>query len=253
NLGIPTRYYYINGIDPPTVPYFLAIVGALVFGRLAPPLGGLGRVFIALAATAVIANASVALAPAVANLSRPSSFGGAGYRTLVVDGNDLDHRILPLSAAEAVWFNYVYRKPQLRDYYTFGLLNPDWLFWVFDSVYHPPLNRARFDAIMDWYALDSITVSTNEEKVEPVLPQLGLVSLIDSTRGSDFRQYRYVTPAPIAVLSKAPLVVVIGSTSDYDRVARLLFDEGASPRTRVPVWWSGTLADLPDDLLTRAS
>src|SRR5256885_11672224 len=106
---------------------------------------------------------------------------------------------------------------------------------------------------MDWYALDSFTVSTNEEKVEPVLPQLGLVSLIDSTRGSDFRQYRYITPAPIAALSKAPIVVVIGSTSDYDRVARLLFDEGASPRTRMPVWWSGTLADLPDDLLAHAS
>jgi len=258
NFGIPTRYYYVNGIDPNTVPYFLAIVGALVFAFLAPPLAGRGRIFVGFAALVVIANAVIAVpamlgSPYVADTSIPTATETIARRTLVVDGNDLDHRILPLSAAEAVWFNYVYRKPQLRDYYTFGLLNPDWLFWVFDSVYHPPLNRARFDAIMDWYALDSITVSTNEEKVEPVLPQLGLVSLIDSTRGSDFRQYRYVTPAPIAVLSKAPLVVVIGSTSDYDRVARLLFDEGASPRTRVPVWWSGTLADLPDDLLTRAS
>jgi len=253
NLGIPTRYYYINGIDPPTVPYFLAIVGALVFGRLAPPLGGLGRVFIALAATAVIANASVALAPAVANLSRPSSFGGAGYRTLVVDGNDLHHRILPLSAGEAVWFNYVYRKPQLRDYYTFGLLNRDWLFWVFDSIYPPPLNRARVEAIMDWYALDSFTVSTSEAQVEPFLPQLGYVSLIDSTRNTSFRQYAYATPSAIASLTRAPIVVVVGGTDDYDRVARLLFDDGASPRTRVPVWWPGTLADLPDDLVARAA
>ncbi|HYV21586.1 MAG TPA: hypothetical protein VEN31_02940, partial [Candidatus Bathyarchaeia archaeon] len=241
-----------------TVPYFLAIVGALVFAYLAPPLVRGGRIFVGLAALVMVANVVVAVpamlgSPYIADTSIPTATETIARRTLVVDGNDLDHRILPLSAAEAVWFNYVYRKPQLRDYYTFGLINPDWLFWVFDSVYHPPLNRARFDAIMDWYALDSFTVSTNEEKVEPVLPQLGLVSLIDSTRGSDFRQYRYITPAPIATLSKAPIVVVIGSTSDYDRVARLLFDEGASPRTRMPVWWSGTLADLPDDLLAHAS
>src|SRR5207248_10333814 len=28
NVHVPTRFYYINGIDPNTVPYFLAIVGA---------------------------------------------------------------------------------------------------------------------------------------------------------------------------------------------------------------------------------
>jgi hypothetical protein len=258
NFGIPTRYYYINGIDPNTVPYFLAIVGALVFGLLAPSLAGRGRIFVGFAALVIVANAVVAVpgmlsSPYVADTSATQATETIARRTLVVDGNDLEHRILPLSAAEAVWFNYIYRKPQLRDYYTFGLLNPDWLFWVFDSIYHPPLNRARIEAIFDWYALDSFTVSTVEEKVEPVLPQLGLVSIVPSTKGTDFRQYAYSSPTAIVALTSAPLVVVVGSTTDYDHVARLLFDEGASPRTRVPVSWSGTLADLPDELAGRAA
>jgi len=258
NFGIPTRYYYINGIDPNTVPYFLAIVGAIVFAYLAPPLAGRGRAFVIFAGIVVVANAVVSVpailqSPYVADTTRPEFPDTVARRTLVVDGNDLAHRILPLTASEAVWFNYIYRKPQLRDYYTFGLLNPDWLFWVFDSIYHPPLNGARIAAIFDWYALDSFTVSTIEEKVEPVLPELGLVSIVPSTKGTDFRQYAYASPTSIAALTTAPLVVVVGSTSDYDRVARLLFDEGASPRTRVPLWWSGRLADLPVELADRAA
>ncbi|TMC69452.1 MAG: hypothetical protein E6J15_12785 [Chloroflexi bacterium] len=199
NFGIPTRYYYINGIDPNTVPYFLAIVGGIVFAYLAPPLAGRGRAFVIFAGIVVLANAVVSVpailqSPYVADTTRPEFPDTVARRTLVVDGNDLAHRILPLTASEAVWFNYIYLKPQLRDYYTFGLLNPDWLFWVFDSIYHPPLNGARIAAIFDWYA-----------------------------------------------------------PSDYDRVARLLFDEGASPRTRVPLWWSGRLADLPVELADRAA
>ena len=177
----------------------------------------------------------------------------AARRSLVVDGDDLRHRIAPLSATESVLFNYFNRKPELRDYYAFAPLNVDWLYWAYDTLYHPPINDARYQAVLDWYALDTMTFSSSDEKGEPDVASLSFMRLVPETKDTPFRLYKVNSPTAIAATTKAPLGIVVGSRSDYDRVARLLFDEGASPRTRVPVWWNGTLADLPDDLAARAA
>src|SRR5439155_792488 len=95
--------------------------------------------------------------------------------------------------------------------------------------------------------------SSSDEKGEPEIGSLPFMRLVPETKNTQFRLYRVDSPSTIGATTTAPLVVVIGSRSDYDRVARLLFDDGASPRTRVPVWWSGTVADLPDDLVGRAA
>ena len=259
NLRVPTRYYYINGIDPATTTYFVAIVGGLAFASLAPSLPGrLRAVVYALTVALVSINAVLAVPAAysanyVNDTSSPRAAEQIALRSLIVDGDDLRHRIAPLTATESVIFNYFHRKPELRDYYAFAELHVDWLYWAYDTLYHPPIHPARYQAVLDWYALDAITVSVIDDKGERDIASLDFMRLAPETKDTPFRLYRYVSPATIPVLTKAPLVVVVGGRSDYDRVGRLLFDEGASPRTRVPVWWSGTLADLPTELASRAA
>jgi len=259
NFHVPTRYYYLNGIDPATVPYFLVIVGGLSFAALAPSLSPkLKRVvyvgtIVVVALNVVVAVPAMYAAGYVNDTSSPGAIEQAARRSLVVDGDDLRHRIAPLSATESVLFNYFNRKPELRDYYAFAQLNVDWLYWAYDTLYHPPINDARYQAVLDWYALDTMTFSSSDEKGEPDVASLSFMRLVPETKATPFRLYKVDSPTAIAATTKAPLGIVVGSRSDYDRVARLLFDEGASPRTRVPVWWNGTLADLPDDLAARAA
>ncbi|TMF25494.1 MAG: hypothetical protein E6I28_08885 [Chloroflexi bacterium] len=259
NWRVPTRYYYINGIDPATVPYFLVIVGGLCFAALAPSLSPKVRRIVLVGTIVVVAVNAVVAIPAmyaagyVNDTSSPGATEQAARRSLIVDGDDLTHRIAPLSATESVMFNYFYRKPELRDYYAFAQLNVDWLYWAYDTLYHPPVNVARYQAVLDWYALDAITFSSTDEKGEPEIGNLPFMRLVPETKNTQFRLYRVDSPTTIAATTKAPLVVVVGTRSDYDRVARLLFEDGASPRTRVPVWWSGGLGDLPDDLVARAA
>ena len=259
NFHVPTRYYYINGIDPATVPYFLVIVGGLCFASLAPSLSPkvwravyLGTIVV-VAVNAVVAVPAMYAAGYVNDTSAPTATEQAARRSLIVDGDDLTHRIAPLSATESVMFNYFYRKPELRDYYAFAQLNVDWLYFAYDTLYHPPVNVARYQAVLDWYALDAITFSSSDEKGEPEIGSLPFMKLVPETKNTQFRMYRVDSPSTIGATTKAPLVVVVGARTDYDRVGRLLFDDGASPRTRVPIWWSGTVADLPDDLVARAA
>ncbi len=259
NWRVPTRYYYINGIDPATVPYFLVIVGGLCFAALAPSLSPKVRRIVLVGTIVVVAVNAVVAIPAmyaagyVNDTSSPGATEQAARRSLIVDGDDLTHRIAPLSATESVMFNYFYRKPELRDYYAFAQLNVDWLYWAYDTLYHPPVNVARYQAVLDWYALDAITFSSTDEKGEPEIGNLPFMRLVPETKNTQFRLYRVDSPTTIAATTRAPLVVVVGTRSDYDRVARLLFEDGASLRTRVPVWWSGGLGDMPDDLVARAA
>ena len=65
NWRVPTRYYYINGIDPATVPYFLVIVGGLCFAALAPSLSPKVRRIVLVGTIVVVAVNAVVAIPAM--------------------------------------------------------------------------------------------------------------------------------------------------------------------------------------------
>src|SRR5438552_17960479 len=223
NFHVPTRYYYINGIDPATAPYFLVIVGGLCFAALAPSLPPRIQRIVLVGTTVVVAINAIVAVPAmyasgyVNDTSSPTATEQVARRSLIVDGNDLTHRIAPLSATESVIFNYFNRKPELRDYYAFAQLNVDWLYFAYDTLYHPPVNVARYQAVLDWYALDAITFSSSDEKGEPEIVSLPFMRLVPETKNTQFRLYRVDSPSTTGATTTAPLVVVIGSRSDYDR------------------------------------
>src|SRR5437762_12535922 len=92
NWRVPTRYYYINGIDPATVPYFLVIVGGLCFAALAPSLSPKVRRIVLVGTIVVVAVNAVVAIPAmyaagyVNDTSSPGATEQAARRSFLVEG-----------------------------------------------------------------------------------------------------------------------------------------------------------------------
>jgi hypothetical protein len=267
NLGIPSRLYYVNGIDPFSTTFFVSVVGALAGGvalgvargrRPRLPMEALTVIALCLLAANAWLGVSSVLAstgyPRVEDTNAPTSTEALARRTLQVDGRDLAHRYLTATAYESVWFSYVYAKPQLRDYYAQGVLHPDWLAWANAAVYTPPFVSDRFHAALDWFAIDGFTVPQGQNFTGnlPDLERDRSIRLIATSAAGDFREFSVLDATTIYRATNAPLLVVVGDREEYDTIARLALDHGARPGSLVPIWWSGTADALPADLLERA-
>jgi hypothetical protein len=268
DLGIPSHIYYVNGIDPFTVTFLVAIVAAVLGGlalglaRTAPLAAwrrhGAAALAIALVALNLWLGPSALRSsegyPRIEDASAPASIEDLARRTIVVSGADVAHRYLPAIAAESVWFSYVYAKPQLRDYYGAGVVHPDWLAWANAAVYSAPLHEGRFRAALDWFAIDGFTVFDDPNFTANVAAfdhDSGL-RLVAASDPPTFREYGVRGTGGIWRPTNARLVVVVGGREEYDTVARMTLDRGARPGTLIPIWWQETADHLPDDLIQRA-
>ena len=269
NLGIPSHLYYVNGIEPFSITFLVAVFGALAAGSAVGALRsrvGLARWRrdgAALCAAALVGielwlGPSAYLAgrdyPKVEDTSARESFEDLALRTIRVDGTDLTHRFLPATASESVWFSYWYRKPMLRDYYSQGIVHPDWLAWANAAVYTPPFRAGRFHAALDWFAIDAFSVF-DEPSFTGNLASFGAdqgLALVASSHPPAYREYAVRDPAAIWRPTNAPLLVVVGDRDEYDRVARMTLERVARPSTLIPIWWQDTVDRLPAELLERA-
>jgi hypothetical protein len=268
SLGIPSRFYYVQGIESFTATFLVAVVGALAGGfalgiaraaAISPwRRHGAAAIAVLLVAGNLVVGTDAFLAgdgyPKVEDASAPASIEDLARRTIQVDGADLAHRFLPATASESVWFSYLYAKPQLRDYYLQGVVHPDWLAWANAAVYTPPFHEGRFRAALDWFALDAFTVFDDPNFTGNVasFERNDIVHLVASSDPPTFRQYAVWDPRTIWRPTDAPLLVVVGDRDEYDTVARMVLDRAARPGTLIPVWWQGMADTLPADLLQRA-
>jgi hypothetical protein len=267
-VGIPTRFYYVTGIEPFTITFLVAVVAALAGGfalgiaRGAPIAAwrrhGAAALAIALVTLNLWLGPSALLAsngyPHVEDTSAPASIEDLARRTIVVNGEDISHRFLPAIASESVWFSYVYAKPQLRDYYGTGQVHPDWLAWANAAIYTAPFHEGRFRAALDWFGIDSFTVfddpnfTGNVERFE----RSDLVRRVAVSDPPIYKQYAVSNPSALWRPTNARLLVVVGGREEYDTVARMTLDRGARPGTLIPIWWQDTADHIPNDLLERA-
>ena len=261
SLGIPDELYYVNGIDPFTVTFFVAIfaacAAAFAFAKVRP------RRVIALVATIAVLIAAVAGAasgsarliaaggyPEVYDATSLGEGPSESMRTLRLP-DDLEHRVMPNSADESVWISYRSRMPQLRDYYSQGQVHPEWLALAYTTLYDPPYDAPSARALLDWYAVSIVTVETTSD-FRRNLPAM--------TASGDFRvsggEGRYarldvVHPAPLVVAMDVPLTVVVGSEEFYRLVTRTLLRAGVASDRALPVWWRGPLSGLDAATLAR--
>jgi len=268
DLGIPSHFYYVTGIEPFTITFLVAVIAALVGGfalglaRGAPVPAwrrhGAAALAIALVALNMWLGPNALRAsngyPRVEDTSAPASIEDLARRTIVVNGDDVAHRFLPAIAGESVWFSYVYAKPQLRDYYGTGVVHPDWLAWANAAVYSAPLHEGRFRAALDWFAVDSFTVfdDPNFTGNLAAFDRDGGLRLLATSDPPAFREYGVRGAGGIWRPTNARLVVVVGGRDEYDTVARMTLDRGARPGTLIPIWWQDTADRVPNGLLQRA-
>ncbi|HKW77578.1 MAG TPA: hypothetical protein VJQ09_00685, partial [Candidatus Limnocylindria bacterium] len=260
-LGLPSTSYYIRGIDPASMTFPVAIAGALAFAVIAPRPGErAARATTILAATLIGVNAVLGVPTyvspppdaAIVDTQSPFAREELAHLTVPVDGNDLSHRVMPLTADEAVGFTYRYRTPMLRDYYDQGQVHPDWISWAFTSLYDPPLDPPQARAVVEWFAVDRITVPVTDPDRARALAALDWLRGLPPVGASPYREFAVLDPATIVGATLAPLAVVIADDGGYDRALRLLMSSGAWPRTRLVVHLRGALADLPSDLAATA-
>jgi hypothetical protein len=267
-LGIPSRLYYVTGIDPFTATFLIAISAALVGGfalglARGAPVPAWRRDGAAVVATALIAlnlwlGPSAVRAsdgyPRIEDASARASIEDLARRTIVVNGEDLAHRFLPAIASESVWFSYVYAKPQLRDYYGTGVLHPDWLAWVNAAVYTPPFRAGRFHAALDWFAVDSFSVFDDPNFTGNLdgFNSDAALRLVATSDPPAFRQYAVRDPSAIWRPTNARLLIVVGDRDEYDTIARMTLERVARPGSLIPIWWQDTVDRLPIELVDRA-
>jgi hypothetical protein len=263
SIGLPDSLYYVNGVDPFTVTFFVTLFGACaaafafapVHARLRPAVGVVATIVVLLAAAGgAVSGGATLLAgggyPEVYDATSPGEGPSESMRTLHLP-DDLEHRVMPNSADESVWISYRSRMPQLRDYYSQGQVHPDWLALAYTTMYDPPYDAASARALLDWFAVSIVTVETTSD-FRRNIPAM--------TASGDFRvsaaEGRYARldvehPAPLVAASDLPLTVVAGNEELYRMVTRLLLRSGVPSARAVPVWWPGQLSALDGATLAR--
>jgi hypothetical protein len=263
SIGLPDSLYYVNGVDPFTVTFFVTLFGACAaafafapaVARLRPAAGVIATIAVLFAAAAgATSGAATLLAgggyPQVYDATLPGAGPSESMRTLHLS-DDLEHRVMPNSADESVWISYRSRMPQLRDYYSQGQVHPDSLALAYTTIYDPPYDAASARALLDWFAVSIVTVETTSD-FRRNLPAM--------TASGDFRvvsaEGRYARldvehPASLVAASDLPLTVVAGNEELYRMVTRVLLRSGVASVRAVPVWWPGQLSTLDSATLAR--
>ena len=256
-LNISPKLYQFSGVDPYstlafTIPFF-AVTAGVVLGKLWSR-GRAGQVLMVALSVMIIA-AGMGLVPAthaklasddklyarVHDSSRPDAPQEVSKQLLVFEQEaDFQHRFATDRSDEAVWFNYVYHIPQERDYYSLGVLFPDWRAWFEQSVWNPEefsLEEARM--ALDWFAVKWFTVEdispdTNSAGRYLHDPDFELVATNAPSNGGLY-QFELVSPTPILQPTNTETVLVIGSPISYDIFLRSLSLSNYNSQEAIPL------------------
>ena len=238
-LNIPPKLHQFSGVVPYSalafmIP-FLAMTVGVVLGKLWSK-GRAGQVLMVTLSIVMIAG-GLALVPA----TRAQLMGDGGLHARVYDATrsgvpeevtkelfvfeqqaDFQHRFATNAATQAVWFNYVYQIPQERDYYSLGVLYPDWRAWFEQSVW----NREDFSLeeakmALDWFAAKWFAVEDlpSEDSASRYLqdPDFELVASY-----GHLHQFKLVSPTPILQATNTETVLAIGAPVSHEIFIRNL-------------------------------
>jgi hypothetical protein len=251
-LNIPPKLHQFTGLIPYSalafmVP-FLAITVGVVLGRLWGK-GRSAKVLVA-ALSVVIIAAGLGLVPAthaklvsddklhtrVHDASRADAPEKASKELFVFEPQaDFQHRFATNAAAQAVWFNYVYQIPQERDYYSLGVLYPDWRAWFEQSVWNQQdFSLEESKMALDWFAAKWFAVEDLplEDMASRYLqdPDFELVA-----SNGQLHQFKLVSPTPILQATNTETVLAIGAPVSHEIFIRSLSVSNYNSQKAIPL------------------
>lgn len=172
HTGLSGRYYYINGFIPWSAALFLTFFAAIISGLLLATwfndksvkkkiIGWVLVLAVFFGAIIVVpfsvkeqkAGQKEFNRPFIYDSSVPSSWVRITQEMGVFPNNEFQFRFAPFDALEAVWFNYVYKTPQERDYYGQGILHPDWRYWFEQALWNPEFKKEETKMALDWFGI----------------------------------------------------------------------------------------------------
>lgn len=265
--GLSGRYYYINGFIPLSATLFMALYGSiligLLFGRLERVLGWVvPRIGFIL--TIFVGLSSIFVGISLIKNDTRQFINDTGAKTQENDAyalqqilkfpsqQDFNHRFAAYDAAEAVWFNTIYKIPQVRDYYGQGILYPDWRYWFEQAVWNQKefsLDEAK--AAFDWFATRWFTTFESHpgiavyekfleigDQPEEEARRYGAITVSEFLEQSQNRyfhesgfkfvsygrlhydgiqeQFEIENPSPILSASNTPTILFIGDWKNYN-------------------------------------
>lgn len=252
-LGYPDTLY-INGFIPGSAiqPFsiFAAILTGLLLGHT-PELPAIRfvRPGAHLLAIAVIVATSWVAMPIVRyhvyDSTNPQTREQATTIAITVEPEEKQRRFATLSADEAVWFNYRYQVPQTRDYFSTGILIPDWRAWLEQAVWAWKDNLNEVYYLLDWFAIKWFTTTGSEISPkysgDPGAFQAVSRFLVPPTEAPYEFEYRH--SAPLLMATDARTFMAIGGNTGYHPLFRALSQSNFNSQYLVPVRGSQYIDD----------
>ena len=281
-FGLSGKFYFV-GFPPDGSLFYLSSTLAILTGLLVSMgkfclrqnkrlvSGGLSILLVASIAIYAVVFAYLTYNPHLKELgqklsrNQPGNIEYESMQKIKVDPQEKHYRFATVIAEEAIWFNYIYKVPQERDYFSQGILIPDWRFWFEQVLWgkdkakikEHSQEQIRFQ--LDWFGVKWFTVPSESDqeryldfpsdfqlisKYKPMGEQ-GLVDYVD--------EFIYQHPSSILSATHTPSLLVIGSKEAYSTFFRNLAPTNYNSSKIIPVRGKEYIDDYSLDELKRFS
>ncbi len=128
-------------------------------------------------------------------------------------------------------FNYFSKTPQTREYFSQGVLQPKWLWWLYEGIWNKTDNVAEKDFLLDWFAVKWILI--DEKTSSPnIFLNKSQFKLTAKATAAPIYEFEYTAASQIITAQNAPTILVIG---EYDNVLRSIAHSGLDSRRIIPI------------------
>jgi len=154
---------------------------------------------------------------------------------LVKDNKETMHRvgIYVREGSLGMWWNYKSPTPQTRDYFSQGILNPEWISWLYFAVWNQSSNYQETNFLLDWWAIKWIIV--NEGTSDPRKFFSRPENFHSVTNVSSINEFVFSNASPIVSAVRIPSMLVIGKDVHYRAILESLAHSDYNSRYIIPI------------------
>ena len=144
------------------------------------------------------------------------------FADTIGENPDQNYRFAHNNSFIAVWFNYDFNIPQIRDYYSQALLNNNEKFWFENAVFALNDNYQEVKYLLDWFGVKWLSVSYPNFNFDKFTNNSDLFTPVASNNSpikeERISTFEYRKPSPIFAATDAKTILVIGDDAAYNNL-----------------------------------